>query len=77
MLKENPTEEAYAEVLLHQNRILETLSVRLGERNETVIQLQDELEAYDRIHFETLELLKLKNVKKNGLVRCCKYVWTW
>ena len=29
------------------------LTTRLNERDETIIQLQDELDAYDRIHRET------------------------
>ena len=50
-LKTNPTEEAYKEVLFQQNKLLETLTARLGDRDETVMQLQEELETYDRIHF--------------------------
>lgn len=61
ILKKDPSEDAYKGVLLQQNLLLETLTIRLGERDETVLQLQEELEAYDRIYFETIELLKLKN----------------
>lgn len=34
------------------------LTTRLNERDETIIQLQEELDAYDRIHRETEESLE-------------------
>jgi kinesin family protein 3/17 len=34
------------------------LTTRLNERDETIIQLQDELDAYDRIHRETEMMLE-------------------
>jgi len=37
------------------------LTTRLNERDETIIQLQEELEAYDRIHRETEEVLDVKD----------------
>lgn len=36
------------------------LTTRLNERDETIIQLQEELDAYDRIHRETEEALDMK-----------------
>ena len=36
------------------------LTTRLNERDETIIQLQEELDAYDRIHKETEEALEIK-----------------
>lgn len=36
------------------------LTTRLNERDETIIQLQDELDAYDRIHRETELMLEEK-----------------
>jgi kinesin family protein 3/17 len=33
------------------------LTARLNERDETIIQLQEELDAYDRIHRETETLI--------------------
>lgn len=36
------------------------LTTRLNERDETIIQLQEELDAYDRIHRETEEQLESK-----------------
>jgi hypothetical protein len=37
------------------------LTTRLNERDETIIQLQEELDAYDRIHKETEDMLEAKN----------------
>lgn len=37
------------------------LTTRLNERDETIIQLQDELDAYDRIHRETETMLDTKS----------------
>jgi len=37
------------------------LTTRLNERDETIVQLQEELDAYDRIHRETEELLEVNN----------------
>jgi len=34
------------------------LTTRLNERDETIVQLQEELDAYDRIHRETEEVLE-------------------
>lgn len=34
------------------------LTTRLNERDETIIQLQEELDAYDRIHRETEDALE-------------------
>ena len=36
------------------------LTARLNERDETIIQLQEELDAYDKIHKETEESLEQK-----------------
>ena len=37
------------------------LTTRLNERNETIIELQEELDAYDRIDRETEESLEYKS----------------
>ncbi len=37
------------------------LTTRLNERDETIVQLQEELDAYDRIHRETEEMLENKS----------------
>jgi ribosome assembly protein YihI (activator of Der GTPase) len=39
------------------------LTSRLNERDETIIQLQEELDAYDRINRETEQYIELKNVR--------------
>jgi len=36
------------------------LTSRLNERDEQIIQLQEELEAYDRIHRETELVIEMK-----------------
>lgn len=43
------------------------LTTRLNERDETIIQLQEELDAYDRIHHETDEMLQFKNLRVDQL----------
>ena len=37
------------------------LTARLNERDETIIQLQEELDAYDRIHRETEGTIEIKS----------------
>lgn len=39
------------------------LTTRLNERDETIIQLQDELDAYDRIHRETETMLEARTTR--------------
>lgn len=39
------------------------LTTRLNERDESIIQLQEELDAYDRIHRETEEMLENKSAR--------------
>lgn len=39
------------------------LTSRLNERDETIIQLQEELDAYDRINRETEQYIELKNYR--------------
>ena len=50
----------YKQLLVKQKDIMIALTGRLNERDETIIQLQEELDAYDRIHRETEEALDLK-----------------
>jgi hypothetical protein len=45
------------------------LTTRLNERDETIIQLQEELDAYDRIHRETEEMLDGKVLRVAQLER--------
>jgi len=37
------------------------LTARLNERDETILQLQEELDAYDKVHKETEESLEYKS----------------
>lgn len=43
------------------------LTSRLNERDETIIQLQEELDAYDRIHRETEQVIELKQMRVQQL----------
>jgi kinesin family protein 3/17 len=45
--------DRYKQLLLKQRDIMIALTSRLNERDETIIQLQEELEAYDRINRDT------------------------
>lgn len=47
------------------------LTARLNERDETIIQLQEELDAYDRIHMETENLNAHYRNKINQLENIC------
>ncbi len=49
--------DRYKQLLLKQRDIMIALTARLNERDETIIQLQEELDAYDRIHKETEDKL--------------------
>ena len=55
--------DRYKQLLLKQRDIMIALTTRLNERDETIIQLQEELDAYDRIHRETEEMLDQKSVR--------------
>eukprot|EP01022_Parablepharisma_sp_SALTPOND_P019294 TRINITY_DN326_c0_g2_i1.p1 TRINITY_DN326_c0_g2~~TRINITY_DN326_c0_g2_i1.p1 ORF type:complete len:791 (+),score=81.13 TRINITY_DN326_c0_g2_i1:641-3013(+) len=52
--------DRYKQLLLKQRDIMVALTARLNERDETIIQLQEELDAYDRIHKETEDALDIK-----------------
>lgn len=52
--------DQYKQLLLKQRDIMIALTNRLNERDETIVQLQEELDAYDRIHRETEESLEKK-----------------
>lgn len=43
------------------------LTTRLNERDETIVQLQDELDAYDRIHRETEGMLEARSQRVDEL----------
>jgi len=53
--------DRYKQLLLKQRDIMIALTTRLNERDESIIQLQEELDAYDRIHKETEDLLELRD----------------
>ena len=53
--------DRYKQLLLRQRDIMIALTARLNERDETIIQLQEELDAYDRIHRETEDNLEYKS----------------
>jgi hypothetical protein len=43
--------------------VIFALSARLNERNKTTIQLQEELDTYDRLQIETQEALDYKQAR--------------
>ena len=53
--------DKYKQLLLKQRDIMIALTTRLNERDENILQLQEELDAYDRIHKETEDALDSKN----------------
>ena len=68
--------DQYKQLLLKQRDIMIALTTRLNERDETIVQLQEELDAYDRIHYEAEQVLEMKRshieqleevLKKNGI----------
>ena len=68
--------DQYKQLLLKQRDIMIALTTRLNERDETIVQLQEELDAYDRIHYEAEEMLEIKKthidqlediLRKNGI----------
>jgi chromosome segregation ATPase len=52
--------DRYKQLLLKQRDIMIALTARLNERDETIIQLQEELDAYERIHRDTETLVDKK-----------------
>jgi kinesin family protein 3/17 len=59
--------DRYKQLLLKQRDIMIALTARLNERDETIIQLQEELDAYDRIHKETEDALERKMARVSTL----------
>lgn len=55
--------DRYKQLLLKQRDIMIALTSRLNERDETIIQLQEELDAYDRIHKDTEQLIEIKQAR--------------
>lgn len=59
--------DRYKSLLQKQRDIMIALTSRLNERDETIIQLQEELDAYDRIHRETEQVIELKQMRVQQL----------
>ena len=55
------------QLLMKQRDIMIALTSRLNERDETIIQLQEELDAYDRIHKETEQVIDMKHMRVQQL----------
>ena len=53
--------ERYKQLLLKQRDIMIALTTKLNERDEDIVQLQEELDAYDKINREQEELIENKN----------------
>ena len=62
--------DRYKQLLLKQRDIMIALTARLNERDETIIQLQEELDAYDRIHRESEERLDRRIARVQLLETC-------
>lgn len=60
--------DRYKQLLLKQRDIMIALTGRLNERDETIIQLQEELDAYDRLNRDTEQVLEVKNMRIEQLV---------
>ena len=73
--------DKYKQLLLKQRDIMIALTTRLNERDENILQLQEELDAYDRIHKETEDALEAKNKRVLALekyireTRKCQCCW--
>ncbi|KAM3140197.1 hypothetical protein pb186bvf_007750 [Paramecium bursaria] len=59
--------DRYKQLTLKQRDIMIALTTRLNERDESIVQLQDELDAYDRIHRETEAMLENKQLRVQQL----------
>ena len=59
--------DRYKQLLLKQRDIMIALTSRLNERDETIIQLQEELDAYDRIHKDTEQLIEVRQARVHQL----------
>lgn len=59
--------EHYKKFLLQLRDIMIALTTRLNERNETIDQLQEEIDAYDKINKDLEDNINLKNHRMNKL----------
>ena len=72
-LEEDKVEvERYKQLLLKQRDIMIALTTKLNERDETIVQLQEEIEAYDKINHQQEDLLEMRLNNINILVTLCK-----
>jgi hypothetical protein len=55
--------ERYKQLLLKQRDIMIALTTKLNERDEAIVQLQEELDAYDKINREQEDLIDNKNAR--------------
>lgn len=55
--------DRYKQLLLKQRDIMIALTSRLNERDETIISLQEELDAYDRINKETDQVIEIRHIR--------------
>jgi prefoldin subunit 5 len=55
--------DRYKSLLQKQRDIMIALTSRLNERDETIISLQEELDAYDKIHRETEQVIDMKQAR--------------
>ena len=53
--------EHYKKFLLQLRDIMIALTTRLNERNETIDQLQEEIDAYDKINKDLEDVIELRN----------------
>jgi len=59
--------ERYKQLLLKQRDIMTALTSKLNERDEAILQLQEEIEAYDKINREQEEIIDNRNERNNLL----------
>lgn len=57
----------YKDLLKRQRDIMVALTGKLSDRDEAIMQLQDELEAFDKIYFECEQLMSTKNAQLDYL----------
>lgn len=55
------------QLLIKQRDIIIALTSRLNERDEKIIQLQEELDAYDQIHREAEQIIEIKSTRSKQL----------
>ena len=64
--------DRYKQLLLRQRDIMIALTVRLNERDETILLLQDELESYDKINRQVEESLSKQLLRNEQMEKLLK-----